>query len=133
MHSIVVVSCMSGAVSEWVARAESDFRVATRESMVTAGPSYEAVCFHAQQCVEKLMKAVLIDRSVQPPRTHDLLALAAMVTATIPTWTWPSLELSMLNSAAVGFRYPGDEVEKEDADEMLEVCTRLRVSLLALL
>ena len=124
---------MSGTVSEWVARAESDYRVACRESTVTAGPSYEAVCFHAQQCVEKLMKAVLIDRGISPPRTHDLLALATMLTTVIPTWSWPTLELSTLTAAAVGFRYPGDPVEWEDADEMLDICTRMRTSLLALL
>jgi HEPN domain-containing protein len=124
---------MSGTVSEWIDRAESDFRVACRESAVTTGPSYEAVCFHAQQCVEKLMKAVLIDRGVSPPRTHDLLALASLVTTAVPAWTWPSLELSTLSAAAVGFRYPGDAVEKEDADEMLDVCTRVRASLVALL
>jgi HEPN domain-containing protein len=124
---------MSGTVSEWIERAESDFRVARRESAVTDEPSYDAVCFHAQQCIEKLMKAVLIDRGVSPPRTHDLLALAGMVSAAIPTWSWPSLELSTLTTAAVGFRYPGDRVEKEDAEEMLDICTRLRTSLLALL
>lgn len=124
---------MSGTVSGWVDRAESDFRVACRESAVTAGPSYEAVCFHGQQCVEKLMKAVLIDRGVSPPRTQDLLALASLVTAAVPAWSWPSLDLSTLSAAAVGFRYPGDPVEKEDADEMLDICTRVRSSLLALL
>ena len=124
---------MSDTVSEWVERAESDFRVACRESAVTVAPSYEAVCFHAQQCVEKLMKAVLIDRGAAPPRTHDLLALASMVTIAIPTWRWPSMELSTLSAAAVEFRYPGDPVEKEDAEEMLDICTRLRSSLLALL
>lgn len=124
---------MTATVSEWVARAESDFRVACRESAVTVNPSYEAVCFHAQQCVEKLMKAVLIDRGTAPPRTHDLLALAALVTSVAPSWGWPPLELSTLTAAAVGFRYPGDPVEREDADEMLDICTRLRSSLLALL
>jgi HEPN domain-containing protein len=124
---------MSGAVSEWVERAESDFRVARRESTVTVGPSYDAVCFHAQQCVEKLMKAVLIDHGSSPPRTHDLLALAAMVSKVVSSWAWPSMELSTLSAAAVGFRYPGDPVEKEDAEEMLDICTRLRASLLALL
>ena len=100
---------------------------------MTIAPSYEAVCFHSQQCVEKLMKAVLIDRGLAAPRTHDLLALAGMVTAAIPTWTWPTMELSTLTAAAVGFRYPGDSVEREDADEMLDICTRIRASLLALL
>jgi HEPN domain-containing protein len=124
---------MSGTVSEWVDRAESDFRVACREHMVTVAPSYEAVCFHAQQCVEKMMKAVLIDRGASPPRTHDLLALAGNVTSVVPSWSWPSMELSTLSAAAVGFRYPGDPVEKEDADDMLDICTRIRASLLALL
>jgi HEPN domain-containing protein len=124
---------MSGTVSEWVERAESDFRVACRENVVTVAPSYEAVCFHAQQCAEKLMKAVLLDRGVPPPRTHDLLALASMVTTAVPNWIWPSMELSTLTAAAVGFRYPGDPVEQEDAEEMLDICARIRSSLLALL
>jgi HEPN domain-containing protein len=125
---------MSGnTVSEWIERAESDYRVACREGAVTVDPSYDAVCFHAQQCVEKLMKAVLVHHGASPPRTHDLLALAAMVTAVIPAWTWPSMELSTLTSAAVGFRYPGDPADHEDADDMLDICTRLRTSLLALL
>ena len=53
---------MSSIVREWIERAESDFRVASRESAVAVDPSYDAVCFHAQQCIEKLMKAVLLDR-----------------------------------------------------------------------
>ena len=124
---------MSGTVSEWIDRAESDFRVACRESAVTVDPSYEAVCFHAQQCIEKLMKAVLVDRGVVPPRTHDLLAVAGMVSTAAPGWTWSSMELSTLSAAAVGFRYPGNPVEQEDADEMLDICSRIRASLLALL
>jgi HEPN domain-containing protein len=124
---------MSGIVQEWVDRAESDYRVACRESQVDVDPSYDAVCFHAQQCIEKLMKAVLIDRGQTPPRTHDLLALASLLVVVVPTWTWPSSELSTLTAAAVGFRYPGDPAEHEDADDMLEICTRLRTSLLALL
>jgi HEPN domain-containing protein len=123
---------MSGTVNEWVDRAESDFRVASREHAVTVDPSYEAVCFHAQQCVEKLMKAVLIKQGIAPPRTHDLLTLAGLVTKAVPAWTWPAMELSTLSTAAVGFRYPGDPVEEADADEMIDICTRIRASLLPL-
>ena len=38
-------------------------------------PKHDAVCFHAQQCVEKLMKALLIHLGLDPPRTHNLMLL----------------------------------------------------------
>ena len=35
--------------------------------------------FHAQQSVEKALKAVLTDQSVESPRTHDLTELMDLV------------------------------------------------------
>ena len=32
-------------------------------------------CFHAQQCAEKYLKAILISRQVAFSKTHDLLLL----------------------------------------------------------
>lgn len=122
---------MSNVVREWVERAESDFRVAQRESLVTADPSYDAVCFHAQQCAEKLMKAVLISRGVTPPKTHDLVALSALLSSTLASWRWPAAELATLSAAAVDFRYPGSSAEQAEADEALDICARLRQSLLS--
>jgi HEPN domain-containing protein len=49
---------MNEVVEEWIAKAEGDFRTASRELVVVDRPNYDAVCFHAQQCIEKLMKAV---------------------------------------------------------------------------
>ena len=40
----------------WVAKAEGDYAVAVRE-LGTAAPVFDAVCFHAQQCAEKYLKA----------------------------------------------------------------------------
>jgi HEPN domain-containing protein len=61
---------MSGTVNEWTAKADADFSTATRE--VADPPNFDAVCFRAQQCAEKLMKALLIHLDTVPPRTHDL-------------------------------------------------------------
>lgn len=36
---------------------------------------YRMVCFHAQQSVEKICKALLADREVDFPRTHNILDL----------------------------------------------------------
>ncbi len=44
-----------------------------REHLVTDNPNYDAVCFHAQQCAEKYMKARLVDADVFLRKTHDLL------------------------------------------------------------
>ena len=48
---------MNGTVSEWIEKAESDYRVCVRELTVREGASPDAICFHAQQCIEKLIFA----------------------------------------------------------------------------
>jgi HEPN domain-containing protein len=35
----------------------------------------EMLCFHAQQAVEKALKAVLVSKGVPPTRTHSISAL----------------------------------------------------------
>ncbi len=37
------------------------------------------VCYHAQQAVEKTLKAVLAEREIEIPRTHNILDLHAAV------------------------------------------------------
>ena len=59
-------------------RAESDLRasVTLAEDREMAD---DVVGFHAQQAVEKALKAVLVLEGVSFPRTHDLELLAARV------------------------------------------------------
>ncbi len=52
---------MNETIKEWLAKSDGDFHTASREADAIESPNYDAVCFHAQQCVEKLMKAVLIN------------------------------------------------------------------------
>jgi len=33
------------------------------------------VCYHAQQAVEKALKALLVEKEIPPPRTHNILDL----------------------------------------------------------
>jgi HEPN domain-containing protein len=40
-----------------VTKAEGDFLTAGRELRARKSPNYDAVCFHAQQCAEKYLKA----------------------------------------------------------------------------
>lgn len=88
---------MNDVVEEWRQKAEGDFLTAARELRVTERPNYDAVCFHAQQCVEKLMEALLTLRGQQPPCTHDLV------------------RLNELLQAAVGFSHPAESAGYEEA------------------
>ena len=60
--------CVRNITLEWVNKAEEDAAVAERESRVRKRPSPGAVCYHAQQCIEKYLKAVLqeMERQVRP-------------------------------------------------------------------
>lgn len=53
---------MKPLTREWVAKAEGDFATARRELRSRAQPNFDAACFHAQQCAEKYVKAVLQER-----------------------------------------------------------------------
>jgi len=56
---------------EWIEKAEGDFATARRELRVQHKPNFDAVCFHAQQTVEKYLKAFLIEGDVAFPKTHS--------------------------------------------------------------
>jgi HEPN domain-containing protein/predicted nucleotidyltransferase len=62
------------SLASWIDRAREDF--AAMQALANLDPPVRgAVCFHAHQCVEKLLKACLIATSTRPPRTHDLRKL----------------------------------------------------------
>ncbi|MBM4293330.1 MAG: HEPN domain-containing protein [Deltaproteobacteria bacterium] len=124
---------MTATVKEWIDKAEKDFATAGREMRAEDEPNYDAVCFHAQQCIEKLMKAPLIHLGVNPTKTHDLAYLDQFLAPVCPQWSWPVEELRFLTRAAVTFRYPGESAEKEEAAQALEIAGRLRQKLLPLL
>jgi len=124
---------MKKIVEEWRQKAEGDFATAQRELAAGQFPNFDAVCFHAQQCIEKLMKAALIQQSIVPPKTHDLYQLHLLLQPAYPAWQ-PALEdLRYLTRAGVDFRYPGESADQEEAEEALAICSRLRPILLTIL
>ncbi len=63
---------MKAETIEWVQKAEGDMNTAQREFTVLEKTKHDAVCFHAQQCAEKYLKARLIEEGLPVTRTHDL-------------------------------------------------------------
>ena len=62
---------MTPLTLEWIQKAEGDFHAA-EWLMQQPSPVFDAVGFHAQQCIEKYFKARLQEANVAFPRTHDL-------------------------------------------------------------
>jgi HEPN domain-containing protein len=58
-------------VKNWIAKAENDLKIGTHE-MTFQDPATDAICFHAQQCVEKYLKAYLVFHQQFFRKTHDI-------------------------------------------------------------
>jgi HEPN domain-containing protein len=117
---------MKSLVSEWVAKAEDDFHTATRERRARRDPNPDAVCFHAQQSVEKYMKAWLLHYRVAFGRTHDLGELLHLCLPKRPMWELLRDSVLLLNQYAVEIRYPGESATLSEAREAYEILVRLR-------
>ena len=116
---------MQPATSEWIAKAEGDFTTALREYRARKSPNYDAACFHAQQCAEKYLKALLQEKNVAFDKTHDLVTLLSLLPGMIGLAALRS-NLALLSAAAVEYRYPGECATRDDAKESLDTCKAVR-------
>jgi len=99
------------AALDWLGVAAADCR-ATELLLAAPDPPRAIVAFHAQQYVEKLLKAVLALRGEDPPRTHSLRDLALRVTSEdVPDEILSAAQA--LDPFAVLGRYPGLALEPD--------------------
>jgi len=61
----------------WVAKTEEDYKL-TLSSLRRKIPLTYGATFHAQQCAEKYIKALLVQQGQSPPKIHDLEVLKAL-------------------------------------------------------
>lgn len=113
---------MKPSTREWVDKAEADFATALRELRARRQPNYDAACFHAQQCIEKYLKARLIEAGIVFPRSHDLEELLDLNLPLEPLWEVFRGQLIDLTSFAVAFRYPGDSATQDMAKRAVADC-----------
>ena len=116
-----------GDPREWLRRARSNLARAA-QGQVTPDMLLEDACFDAQQAVEKALKALLVSRGVQVPRTHaisELITAVAELGFEIPADVH---EAAALTDYAVAARYPGpfepvlvDEYERAVATAVVVV------------
>lgn len=110
----------------WVSKAEEDWRIVCRESVVTDGPSLNGICFHAQQCIEKYFKARLRLGEIPIRKTHDLIILHNEVIVLEPHWHDLHDGLADVSSYAIALRYPGLDATRDEANRAVEFCDLVR-------
>ena len=109
-----------GSAADWLRRARSDLALAC--APLPPDVLHSELCFHAQQAVEKSIKAVLLERGIEPPRTHSIAYLLELLP---PGVSLPpeAVEAVSLTSYAVIARYPGDyeEITEEMYREAIQI------------
>ena len=113
-------------VVEWVSKAEGDFAIVERESRARKGPSYDGICFHAQQCAEKYLKARLCEAGIHVEKVHDLSALLEQLLPIEPLWETYRADLAYLSDFAVHFLYPGESADHSTALRARSLCRSFR-------
>lgn len=116
---------MKPETREWVEKAEGDLKVARRE-VQTTDPVYDAVCFHAQQCIEKYLKALLEEYNITFPRIHDLIALLNLSGGLIPELDPVKPRLAHLSVFGIASRYPGISADRRAAEEAMTTAEEVR-------
>ena len=120
---------------EWIRFAQSDLKAA---QVLLKEEVYNEVCFHSQQCVEKLLKAFLVSKGEQTPKTHrliDLLEILLERDQQLESLRDPCVVLdqyylpSRYPDAIIGSKPTGFPSEK-DAKEALEIAESVWLKML---
>lgn len=105
----------------WLLHAQSDLRLAclaaAQEDILA-----EQICFHAQQAVEKALKAILIKAEVDFPFTHDLREILDCCENAGISVPEDLQDLDTLTPYAVETRYPEfwGEITRQDTKDALD-------------
>ena len=96
---------MKKLTEEWLKAAKDDLDVIER--IIDDVHLSHIVAFHAQQCIEKVFKAIMEEHSIETQRIHNLVTLYGKVDTSIEQ----DLDIPMLqtlDSLYINARYPGE-------------------------
>ncbi|MDF0674522.1 MAG: HEPN domain-containing protein [Nitrospira sp.] len=113
-------------VRAWILKAEHDL-LNIENNLAARDIPWDTVSFHAQQCAEKYLKALLVFRQIDPPKIHDLTELYAL----LPEGLLGDFDVRLLgelNPYSIEGRYPGvwEPVEQAEAIRAVEAARTIR-------
>ena len=113
------------SVRQWRGKAQSDW---TTVEILLASEQCPAdtVCFHCQQFVEKLLKALLTRYEIEAPKTHDLRRLIQLAQPYVPELSQLADSSDALTVHGVETRYPGEwrQIAPEEMNEVVELARK---------
>jgi len=121
-------------VGEWVEKAENDLKNAAYTLEMDDECPTDTVCFHAQQVVEKYLKALLVFKGIPFPKSHNIEDIIAL----LPPSSRPRLaekDQDKLTEYAAVTRYPGDyePISLDEAKKAVRIARHVRRQLRKLL
>ncbi|MCX7968930.1 MAG: HEPN domain-containing protein [Armatimonadetes bacterium] len=116
---------MKPETMDWVNLAEGDWAAAQWQRQAPS-PVPHVICFLAQQCAEKYLKAFLEEHNIPFPRTHDLIELLNLCGGMLEELDAIKAELMRLSEHAVLPRYPGITLTLQQVDEAMQIAERVR-------
>ena len=114
-------------VRQWIAKAEEDFGIA-QFVISRKGPFHGPLSFHAQQCAEKYLKAFLVHRRVDFPKTHDIDLLLDLIEGIDRGLAEACETAGALTPYAVEARYwvDAEEVTLDEARRAVDLASKVR-------
>ena len=100
---------MNKEVKKWLIKAINDYKTCSlllnvpKEDMIT-----DTLCFHAEQCVEKLLKAFLVHNDTDFKKVHDLEYLVKLCVDSDSEFDRLYEAARVLSDYSVDVRYPDD-------------------------
>ena len=116
--------------AEWVDKAENDLKNAVHTLKMGTDCPTDTICFHVQQCVEKYLKALLVLKGSDFPKTHNIANLLEL----LPPSVRPPItehEQDTLSEYATVTRYPGEyePISLAEARKAVALARRVRGSI----
>ena len=121
-------------IEQWLRKADDDFFLV--EHLISEEePFLIPIAFHAQQAVEKYLKAFLTYRQIYFPKTHDIGELLKLIATINPSLSEDLRDADDLTDYGVEIRYPADfpDLTIEEAKQAVNLARKVRDAILKLL
>ena len=100
-------------VQEWLKYSQNDLISAKHLYEDLFPKQIEVSCYHSQQCAEKALKAYILFKNIEPPKTHVLIELCQICMKQDNTFSEIIDACADLTPYGVAVRYP-NELDVDD-------------------